>query len=253
MKELVEVKSNNHSGLKVNLNSAIEFANKLHIMNLRVDEIGKAVSSFPVFFTRDNVNGHWRLSVLTSFEANTNVYIENNQWTAIYQPSVMQTYPFYLMRSSTNNKNYTIGIDESNPIFSKTNGNALFDEDKNATPYLHQKTKLLEAELKSDMQSYEFIQCIETLNLIKSIDVQVTYEEGTTQTLKGLSTIDEDRLQDLSADQLFELNKKGYLSAIHATLVSIYQLNTLIIKNNNFSHLRKIKSITLEVTKANHT
>ncbi|MDO7084792.1 SapC family protein [Pseudocolwellia sp. AS88] len=253
MKELVEVKSNNHSELKVHLNSAVKFANKLHIMNLRVDEIGKAVSSFPVFFMRDNLNGHLRLSILTSFEANTNVYVENDQWTAVYKPSAMQTYPFYLMRSPNDDKSYTVGIDESNPIFSKTKGDALFDEDKNATPYLHQKTKLLEAELKSDMQSYEFIQCIESLNLIKLIDVKIAYEDGTTQTLKGLSTINEDKLQGLNAEQLFELNKKGYLSAIHAMLVSIYQLNTLIIKNNNFSHLHKIKSIKLEVTKANHT
>jgi hypothetical protein len=252
MKALVEVKSNNHSKLKVNPNSAIEFATKLHIMNLRVDEIGKAVSSFPSFLTRGNVNGNWGLSILTSFEASTNVFVENNQWSAVYQPSCMQSYPFYLMRSPTNEQSYTVGIDESNPMFSKTDGEALFDEDKNATSYLHQKTKLLEAELKSDMQSYEFTKHLESLDLIKSIDLQVIYEDETTQTLKGLSTIDEDKLQDLSAEQLFELNKKGYLSPIHAMLVSIYQLNTLIIKNNNFNHLRKIKNIKLEIAKANH-
>ena len=252
MTELIEVTSSNHSTLKVDPNSAIHFAAKLHIMNLRVDEIGRAVSSFPVFLTRGNINGNWGLSVLTSFETSTNVFVNGNEWDATYQPSCMQSYPFYLMRLPSNEKSYTLGIDESNSVFSKIKGEALFDEDNNATTYLHQKTKLLEAELKSDMQSYEFTQYIESLGLVKSINLQVIYEEGTTQTLKGLNTIDEDTLQALTAEQLLELNKKGYLSPIHAMLVSIYQLNTLIIKNNKVSDLRKIKNIKLEVSKANH-
>jgi hypothetical protein len=252
MTELIEVSSSKHGALKVNSNSAIKFASKLHIMNLRVDEIGKAISSFPVFFTRGNVNGNWGLSVLTSFEAGTNVFVKDNQWSGIYQPSCMLSYPFYLMKATNNDKSYTVGIDETNPVFSIDKGESLFEDDNSATPYLHHKTKLLESELKSDMQSYEFTKAIESLGLVKPIDIQVVYEEGTTQTLKGLNTIDEDKLQDLSAEQLFELNKLGYLSPIHAMLVSIYQLNNLIIKNNNFSHLRKIKNIKLEVTKANH-
>lgn len=250
MTELIEVNSNTHSTLKVNKNSAIEYASKLHIMNLRVDEVGKAVSSFPVFLTRGNVNGQWGLSVLTSFEAGCNVFVENEAWQSVYQPSCMQSFPFYLMRSPSNENSYAVGIDETNPVFSSESGDSLFDDENNATPFLHHKTKLLEAELKSDMQSFEFTQYIQSLGLVKSIDLVVHYEDGASQTLKGLNTVDEDKLQALSSEQLMELNKRGYLSPIHAMLVSIYQLNSLIVKNNKFENLRKIKSIKLEVTKA---
>lgn len=77
----------------------------------------------------------------------------------------------------------------------------------------------------------------------------VHYDNGTMQTLKGLHTLDEDRLQSLQAEQLAELNKKGYLSPIHAMLISIYQLNSLIRKHNEVEQFTKVKQIKLEVAR----
>ena len=59
MTELVELSSSKHGKLKVIENSSVTFAARLHVVNLRVAEIGKAVSSLPVFFTRNPVTGNW--------------------------------------------------------------------------------------------------------------------------------------------------------------------------------------------------
>ncbi|WP_076419038.1 SapC family protein [Colwellia sp. UCD-KL20] len=252
MAELIELSSKQHANLKVNIHAEADFASNQHVMNLRVSEVGMSVSSFPVFFTRNPQNGEWGISAVTSFEAGKNLFVENQQWTATYKPNGMQTYPLYLMRSPKNDNSYTIGIDESNPVFSKEEGEQFFDIDGKATPYLHQKTKLLEADIKNDMQTYEFTRHIDSLNLFKAIDLLVSYENGTVQTLKGLHTIDEDKLQALTAEQLFELNRKGYLSPIHGMLLSIYQLNLLVNKNNANTDFLPVKNIKLEINRPNH-
>lgn len=252
MAELIELSSKQHSNFKVDVYAAIDFARSLHVMNIRVSEVGMAVSSFPLFFTRNAQNGDWGLSAITSFNGGQNLFVENKQWTATYQPNCMRTYPLHLMRSKEGENSYTIGIDESNSVFSNDEGNALFDDDSKATPYLHQMTKLLEADIKSDIQTFEFTQAIDALNLFKSIDLVVSYDDGTAQTLKGLHTIDEDKLQALSAEQLFELNAKGYLTPLHAILVSIFQLNLLVKKNNADSGLLAVKNIKLEISRTNN-
>jgi hypothetical protein len=249
MSELIELNSKSHADFKVNINASVNFASKLHLMNLRVSEVGNAVSSMPVFMTKNPHNGEWGISAITSFDGAKNLFVENNQWTATYQPICMQTYPLYLMRSPVKDKSYTVGIDQSNVVFSTVEGDALFDDDNKVTAYLHRKTKLLEADIKNDIQTYEFTKYIDSLQLFKSIDVHVVYENDAVQILKGLHTIDEDKLQILTSEQLFQLNEKGYLSPIHAMLVSIFQLNLLIKKNNADASLASIKNVKLEISR----
>ncbi|TQV69904.1 SapC family protein [Exilibacterium tricleocarpae] len=249
MAELVELTSGKHGKLKVVDNCAVAFAARQHVMNLRVAEIGKAVSSFPVFFTKNTRTGDWALSAVTSFEQGVNLFVENDKWTATYQPTGIQTYPLFLMRSPKDKNGYTVGIDATSQAFSEQQGEALFDDRGKASLYLSRVTVLLEADIKNDIQTYQFMQKLEELNLFKSIDIQVHYEDGSVQTLKGLHTLDEDKLQSLQNEQLSELNKTGYLIPMHAVLISIYQLNALIKKHNVVERFTKVKKIKLELTK----
>ena len=77
----------------------------------------------------------------------------------------------------------------------------------------------------------------------------VQYGDDAVQTLKGLHTLDEDKLQSLPAEQLQELSKKGYLAPIYAMLVSIFQLNALIRKHNSIDSLNNVKHVKLEVAR----
>jgi len=251
--ELVELNSKKHLNLKVLENADIVFASSLHAMNLRVIEVGTAVSSFPVFLTRSPKNGEWVIIALTSFETGKNLFAQQHKWSATYKPICMQTYPLYLMQSPNDNQRYTMGINESDTVFVENEGTSLFDEAYKATPYLHQKTKLLEADIKHDKQTYEFTQHIDKLGLIKEVYLLVHYENGSVQTIKGLHTIDEDKLQSLSSEHFYELNQKGYLSSIYALLLSIYQLNLLVNKNNANTDFLPVKNIKLEISRAEYT
>jgi hypothetical protein len=249
MVELVELSSTKHKGLKVRANCTVEVAAKQQIIRLRATEAGRAAANFPVFFTRGAQDGILVLSAFTSFENGQNMFVKDGQWQATYQPNAMQTYPFFLMQSPSGEKSYTIGIDESNEAFSKDEGELLFDDNGKASLQLSRAKTLLEADIQNDINTFQFAKKLEELGLLKSIDLVVQYQDGASQTITGLMTIDEDKLNVLSPEQLHSLNQQGYLVQIHALLISIYQLNVLIQKQNNRSDLPKVAQLKIEVAK----
>jgi hypothetical protein len=249
MSELVELSNTRHKDLKVKGNCGVEVAATQQIVKLRVNEVGRAAGNFPIFFTRSAQNGALALSALTSFENSQNMFVQNGQWQATYQPSAIQTFPFFLMRSTSDEKSYTIGIDEKSQVFSKEIGELLFEQNGKASMQLSRAKVLLEADIQNDIQTFGFGKELEKLALLKSIDLVVQYQDGTNQSITGLITIDEDKMNSLSPEQLHSLNHRGFLVQIHAMLISIYQLNLIIQKQNSRSDLPKVAQLKIEVAK----
>ena len=250
MAELTVLSSAEHGSLKVVKNCALNVAGNQHIVNIRVTEVGMAVSSFPVFAAKIPSNGRWTLTAVTSFVPEKNLFVENDRWTATYLPTSMQTYPLFLMNSDTEENQYTVGIHEDSPAFSKDAGEALFDDQGKASLYLSRLTALLEADIKNDIQTYQFNDKLNELGLYKAINLLVHSAAGSSvQTIQGLYTIDEEKLQQLDAPTLAELNKRGYLAPMYAMLTSIFQVNALIRLNNRQAGSKNIKEVKFEVAK----
>jgi len=245
MTELVELSNSEHGTLRVVDNAAIAFMKQQHILTVRVKEITQAISSFPVFLVKNPHTGMWNISALTSFDIGQNLFVDNNKWNAIFTPTSMQTFPFFLMNVAGENNGYTIGIAPQDQAFSTTQGQSIFEPSGKPSLLLSRVKTLLEADIKNDIQSYQFAQKLESMQLIKRINLVVQYGDGTVQTLKGMNTIDETKLQQLSNDDLGALNKQGYLMPIHAMLMSIIQLNSLIQKHNNVEHNKTISQVKL--------
>ena len=244
---LVELSLKDHSDLKIDPSCAIKVAEKQHLINLKVSELSMAVSSSPVFLSRASEEADWTISAINSFEIDKNLFVEDEKWTATHIPVGMQTYPFFLMRKDGEENSFTIGINENSEAFSKDKGEALFEDGK-ASVRLSQATAQLEVEMKNNLHTYQFAKKLSELELIKPVDVQVIYQDGKTNILKGLNTLDEAKLNELGTEQFEELRKAGYLGPIYSMLISIYQFNNLIRLHNNQSRA-KVVQVKLEPPK----
>lgn len=249
MNTLTELNSTKHKNLKVIPESALEFAAHLHMVNLRVTELPRAVASLPVFFTRQTDSRDWAISAITSFEPNQNLFVKDGKWDALYQPTSIRTFPLHLMNSNQGEQQYSIGILEHSEAFSTEQGEPLFDQAGRPTLMLNEMQKLLESTIKEDIQSYQFAQKLDSLGLLKSIDISVQFADKSVQRVTGLSAINEDKLLSLSGEELQELNKLGYMTPIHAMLISIYQINDIVRRNNAIEGNIKIDGIKLEMAK----
>lgn len=247
-----ELSNTQHLALKVNTNAGVDYAKAQHLINLRANEVAKAACDLPIFLARNAQNGSYTVSGLTSFSAGQNLLINNNQWQALYTPMCMQTQPLYLMTREANSSDYFIAIDEQSAALNTEQGESLFDANGNPSLYLNAQQKLLESDLKNDYQTYQFTQEIARLGLIKNIDIVLQFEQGTAQTIQGLSTVDEDKLQTLDSDTIANLHKQGYLSVLNSMLISLFQLNALVKRHNQRPELMPLKQIKLELSRDAH-
>ncbi|MFD2165040.1 SapC family protein [Thalassotalea euphylliae] len=250
MPQLHALNSKAHGALKVVDNADLLFAKSNHILPLRVSEVGQASTSFPVFLMKDGNSGLWRLTVVTSFERGSNLFVADNQWHANYKPTAMQAFPFFLMNAEGEQQGYTVGIDPESPAFSSTSGDTIFDSKGNANEALQRATSLLQADIQNDIQTYQFGKAMAELDLCRSIDIVLQKQDGSTETIQGLCTIDQDKFNTLSIEQLAELREKGYLMPIHAMLMSVFQLNALVRLSSTRDDVATIAQVKLSATKA---
>ncbi|MFK8032171.1 MAG: SapC family protein [Gammaproteobacteria bacterium] len=241
-----------HADMHLLPGGGVTFAGKQHILPIRAEEISKAVCDFPVFMTRNTNTGAWSFSLVASLMVENNLFVEDSKWTATYVPQVIETHPFYLTPTDQDDQ-YALAIDESSDALSRSEGEALFDENGKSSPWLESLTKKMQSQLQSNQQTLLFIKAIEDAELVKEIGVQVVFDDETVQTINGLHTIDEEKLQALDSETLTDFNKRGYLQPLNGMLLSVFQLNSLIRRHNRLVETTEgqkvIRQIKLEVAR----
>ena len=80
----------------------------------------------------------------------------------------------------------------------------------------------------------------------------VKYASGPQNTLTGFHTIDEAKLQDLPIEEFNDLKEKGFLAPIYSMLISIYQLNALIRRQNAIDGAERIAQVSIEPQTQTH-
>ena len=65
-------------------------------------------------------------------------------------------------------------------------------------------------------------------NLLESVTLDIELRDGTQNQLVGFYTINEDRLRELDAESLVEMQSKDYLSYIYMILASLSNVPRLI-------------------------
>ncbi len=249
MARLTALNQQTHGDIHVSPDRALGYAAPRYLMQLFVNEISQAVTDFPIFITRQS-NGHPAISAMTSFDTGRNLFVKDNVWQSSFQPSLMQTYPFYLMKPDDGSDKPIIGLDASDPVFGKA-GDPVFDSSGKQSLWVTQVMSRLMEDVRNMVHSAKFLERIFALKLNRQIDISVHYADEAVNRITNLITIDEDRLHELQAEPLSALRNDGYLAPIYAILLSIYQLNALI-RRHNISSDRKILRINLEVAKDRH-
>jgi len=246
MPELTPLSNEKHRDLRVVDNAINRFAAGQHVIRVQAAEIGKVVADFPVMFNQNPNTGTWAASAITSIEAEGNLSVKDGEWTAVYRPISLETHPLYLLSAPGTQEGFAVGIFEDASDFSRESGTRLFDEEGKPSEYLSEMTTKLEASIEEEIRSQTFIKALNDLGLLQPIDIHVHYADDTIKSITGLMVLDEDKLKELSAEQLADFNQKGYFMPMFATLASIFQLKVLM-QRHNAAGLKPVKDITISV------
>ena len=221
----IPLDKNKHQNLRVNLKHDFSHTKDAHIAAATLREYAQLAASMPIVFVQDPKSNMTHSVVMLGIEQGVNMYMQNGKWSAHNVPLNIQRYPFDVRPDGDKLGVY---IDENSALVGTEEGELLFTEAGEPSPFLQNRQQLLSDLASSEMATQRFIAKLIEFDLLDSITLRVQYVNGQQRNINGLKCISEKRLLELDDAKVLELHKAGFLGAIYAVMTSLGQLNRLV-------------------------
>lgn len=227
-KNLVPVNKARHGSKKIKQVQGFNFAAGFHIASVMAHEFARAASIYPVVFLEDKEQDGFRPVVLLGLDGGENLFVgADGKWQASYVPAIIRRYPFALASAGEVGK-FTVCIDEGSDLVNEADGVALFDDRGEPAEALENVKRYLGELQQMDMFTREFCRELAGLNLFTPLNMRVRQADQV-KNINGAYVINEERVNGLSTDRFVGLREKRYLPAIYAHLVSLAQIERLMM------------------------
>jgi hypothetical protein len=227
----------NHKDIKVITHFDDRFSEKINSALIFPTEIKEAQRDYPILFIKNPETGQFQSVVLLGLVANENLYI-NNGWQASYIPAMITKGPFIIgfeekEQNGVKVKQPTIAIDMDNPRVNKNEGEAIFLEDGQASPYLQQVNQSLKTLHEGSQLSKQMFENFLKYDLIEPMTLNIELNNGEKISLEGNYTINEEKLAKLAGDALNDLHSSGLLRVAYLISASLGNVQRLVDFKNN--------------------
>jgi hypothetical protein len=190
-------------------------------------------SCYPILFTKDPNTGGFFAAAVLGFEADQNLFLQDDRWDATYVPALVQRQPFLIATGGEgDDKSPVVSLDLDHPRVGQDEGEALFDSEGAPTEFLKQKIALLDKLHRGLQHSRGFIDTLLRHELLEQITLDVTFNDGSKKSLQGFYSIAEERLYQLKGDVLESLNQAGYLQPVFMAVASLSRIRDIIERRN---------------------
>jgi hypothetical protein len=185
---------------------------------------------YPIVFAQDG-NGGYDAVALLGFEQGENLFLGPDGWDAPALPLTVERQPFMIGRGGDD---LAVHIDLDSPRVRDggIEGEALFLTYGGTSEYLERISSVLRTIHEGMAASRAFVGALVELELLESFVLDVELDDGSQNRLAGFYTVNEDRLAQLTAEQLARLHRDGYLQAIYMAVASLAQFRALIQRKN---------------------
>lgn len=211
-----------HRHLRVGEIRDFSYAAKTNSVPLTATEFFEAAREYPIVFA--GAAGTKMPTALLGIRDAENLFIgPNGAWTGHYIPAFVRRYPFVLAPS---NEQMLVCMDDSHPAIGSPQGQALFTQEGEPTPFLQNVVGFLRQFQTEAEQTDRFVTRLKELDLLQEVTARTEAKTGTYQ-LNGFSVVNEARYRALDKDVVDELFRKGWLALIDAHLLSLGNLARL--------------------------
>lgn len=194
-------------------------------------EIRTTQRDYPLVFRKHGGTGRLFLNALLGFAEQENLYLDGNGgWNADYVPHAFSKGPFMIAFADEDEekKRAIISIDMEDPRVSADHANKLFDADGKPSAYLERINDILAHMHESFPVMRHMIDAFQEAELIEPLTLDVQLDNGENIKFAGAFTIAEEKLSQLSAEALQQLNSHDYLSAAYYIAGSIENVGKLV-------------------------
>lgn len=214
---------NRHGRLRVGAFPDFTHASRQQHAILGWSEIALAAADYPLALMKHTDTGQFNIVAMYGFKPAQNLYIAGSHWHATYIPQNSLRYPFFANDAGT----LGLAIDERSELIGVPDGQPIFDDAGQPTPYTMQIAAALR-ELRRDFEDMqELVSELVRLQLIRPLQLILDMEDGSTSEVEGLYSISDQAQAALTDSAVVALHRKGYLQAISILMASLVQMNRL--------------------------
>lgn len=233
MSQYEVLSKDNHQQLRIKTGYGAELGDAVMYVTTYAMEFRDIQSSYPILFTKDPDTGGFLAAAVLGFEADQNLFLQDNRWDATYIPAMVERQPFLIATSGEGDgQSPVVSIDLGHPRVGEEDGEALFGGEGDASDFLNQKIAILEKLHRGLQHNNGFINALLEHELLESVTLDMTFNNGDTKSLQGFYCIAEERLYTLKGDALESLNQAGYLQPAFMAVASLSRIRDVIERRN---------------------
>ncbi|MCQ8184722.1 SapC family protein [Parvularcula maris] len=232
MANRVQLNNIDHAALEVNRGWGAELGDAVMACPVFPSEFRQVQSSYPIVLSRIGEEPFYRPFALFGLQQGENLFLDEEGWDALYVPLYMRMQPFLIGLPQGGTDQMEVHIDLDHPRVTRDGGERVFLEQGGQTPFLSEIAGLLGDVHEAEQQVAPFSDMLEEMGLIEPFTLDVELRSGETGRLAGYSTIAEERLTALSAEELGRLQGRGYLQPLFMMVASMNQLGSLVARKD---------------------
>ncbi|WDE07085.1 SapC family protein [Thalassomonas viridans] len=232
-----------HKNLRVNSKKSVRLGDNVTSTLTYPSEFIDIQREYPILFSKNPQTGEFQSVVLLGLEKDENLFLKRGKWHAGYIPAVIAKGPFLIGFEPQNVNGEQVStpviyVDMASPRVSmaedesKGEGEALFLENGEQSPYLQHITRALATINDGAGISKAMFDAFSRYDLIEAVNLDITLNNGKQINLGGNYTIHEEKLAALDGEALVQLNKAGFLSLAFAVAASLGNVRKLIDLKN---------------------
>ncbi len=202
------------------------FSTQTNSIPLAAVEFFDTAREYPIAFTGQEGGALFPIALL-GVRQNENLFVgADGRWEGRYIPAFVRRYPFVLAEKQDAD-DFNVYLDEAYAGFGAVDGERLFTDAGEQTPFLKQALEFLSNYQGEIRRTRLFVERLQALELLIPRVLEVVRNSQPPMVLQGFSVVDEQRLMALSDAQLIELARSGFLAWIYAHLMSLGNVSGL--------------------------
>jgi hypothetical protein len=199
-------------------------------------EFRSVQAHYPIVFSKNKQSGDFTPLALLGLEDNENLFLREGVWDANYIPLCAEAKPFLIGSGQQSvgdeGPQWSIHVDMSSPKLSREKGLPLFKEFGGNSEFVERMGGVLSAIHDGIGEVKPFTDLLVKLDLLESFAVETTLKNGQKANFTGFYVINEDRLANLSKDELLDLHASAYLFDIYMLVASLSHFQELFVRKH---------------------
>ena len=228
------VNKDDHQDLRINTKRSAKLGDNVQLAMTFPNEFRNVQGDYPILFRKSGEDDFIPVA-LFGFEQDENLFLTDSGWDATYIPAMIRKEPFLIGtqgRGAGEDDARVLSLDLDSPRVNREEGEALFGSLGEVTPYLEAQASMLESLYGGLQQNKRFIRALLDQDLLESVTMDITLNDGSRNSLLGFYTINEEKIADLSAETLHLMNRNDILMPLFMALASLSNIQRLIVRKN---------------------